>query len=76
MATMKTIATVKSYENKCATNYNITIKKNWNDAQQQAAHHARALFTVSVDDTHRTLMVQVLSAFTLPFAWSSMAHSP
>ena len=32
---MKTMATVKSYENKCATNYSITIKKNWNDAHNK-----------------------------------------
>ena len=32
MATMKTMATVKSYENKCATNYSIITNNNWNDA--------------------------------------------
>ena len=32
MATMKTMATVKSYENEVNENYSITIKKNWNDA--------------------------------------------
>ena len=41
MATMKTMATVNNNENKCAMNNSITIKKNWNDAQQQAAHHAQ-----------------------------------
>ena len=35
----------------------------------------RALFAVSVNDTHRTVMAQFLSAFTLPSAWSSMVHS-
>ena len=29
---MKTMATVKSYENKCATNYSIITNNNWNDA--------------------------------------------
>ena len=32
MATMKTMATVKSCENEVNENYSITIKKNWNDA--------------------------------------------
>ena len=32
MATMKTMATVKSYENEVNENCSITIKKNWNDA--------------------------------------------
>ena len=29
---MKTMATVKSYENKCAMNHSIITNKNWNDA--------------------------------------------
>ena len=29
---MKTMATVYSYENKCATNYSIITNNNWNDA--------------------------------------------
>ena len=29
---MKTMATVHSYENKCAMNYSIITNKNWNDA--------------------------------------------
>ena len=49
MATMTTMATVKSHENEVNENYSITIKKNWNDAhnnkqrraQQQAAHYAQ-----------------------------------
>ena len=32
MATMKTMSTVKNYENEVNENYSITIKKNWNDA--------------------------------------------
>ena len=31
MATMKTMATMKSDENKCATNYNIITNNNWID---------------------------------------------
>ena len=29
---MKTMSTVKNYENEVSENYSITIKKNWNDA--------------------------------------------
>ena len=36
----KTMATVKSYENKCATNYSIRSKLERRE-QQQAAHQAR-----------------------------------
>ena len=32
MATMKTMATAKCYENKCATNYSIITNNKWNDA--------------------------------------------
>ena len=32
MATMKTMATVKCCENKCATNYSIIANNNWNNA--------------------------------------------
>ena len=32
MTTMKTMATMKSYENKCAMNYSIITNNNWNDA--------------------------------------------
>ena len=31
MATMKTMATVNGYENKCATNYSIITNNKWND---------------------------------------------
>ena len=32
---MKTMATVKSYENKCATKYSIITNNNWNDANNK-----------------------------------------
>ena len=32
MATLKRMSTVKSYEDKCATNYSIITNNNWNDA--------------------------------------------
>ena len=32
MATMKTMAGVNGYENKCATNYSIITNNNWNNA--------------------------------------------
>ena len=97
LATMKTIATVYSYENTNAMNCSITIQKNWNDAHNNkqltmqnkyttddvdfdcVAHNMhwvcvyRALFTVSVDETHRTLMAQV--AFTFPSTVILMARS-
>ena len=71
-----------------AMNYSITIKKNWNDAHNnkqltmptiawrttciESAHTAH--LPQFVDDTHRTLMAQVLSAFTL-HPWSSTWHT-
>ena len=95
MATMKTMATVYSYENTNAMTYSITIKKNWNDAhnnKQLTMHNkytnddvdfddcvAHDMLTVSVDGTHRTLMAQVMSAFTLhPWSstWRTLLDSP
>ena len=38
---MKTMATVYSYENKCATNYSIITKQQLERRVQQAAHQAR-----------------------------------
>ena len=38
---MKTMATVKSYESKCATNYSIITKQQLEQRVQQAAHQAR-----------------------------------
>ena len=53
MATMKTMATVKSYENEVNENYSITIKKNWNDAhnnKQLTMHNKYTNDDVDFDD--------------------------
>ena len=53
MATMKTMATVKSYENEVNENYSITIKKNWNDAhnnKQLTMHNKHTNDDVDIDD--------------------------
>ena len=100
MATMKTMATVKSYENEVNENYSITSKTGTTRTTTSSSltmHNKFSNDDVDFDDwvahnmhwvcTHCAFvpqlwlshtshsMAQVLSAFTLPSAWSSMAHS-
>ena len=51
ISTMKTMATVYSYENKCATNYRIT-NNNWNDThnKQLTKHNKYTNDDVDFDD--------------------------
>ena len=53
MATMKTMATVKSYENEVNENYSIKINKNWNDAHNNkrlTMHNKYTNDDVDLDD--------------------------
>ena len=49
MATTKTKATMKSYENKCATNYSIITNNNWNDThnKQLTMHNKYPMTTLT-----------------------------
>ena len=50
MATTKTMATAKSDENKCATNYSIITNNNWNDTHNMQLNKHNTNDDVDSDD--------------------------
>ena len=68
MATMKTMATAKCYENKCATNYSIITNNKWNDAYNMQLHLTH---TGSLLPLPERLLMGMVEVVLHPTVWSA-----